>query len=121
LIHSNSRNSSPNDGNGSSSGEGSLVVRFGILQLNDGNSTILGGHVPHWQGLWKKAKEKIQREKGHGVDPTIKALIWNPLTGGEEGEWLMISILLVGFVLFLLMVASYLTPFLVNFYLRYFR
>lgn len=88
LIHgtSGSSNNSHNDNNGSSSGNDSLVVRFGILQLNDGNSTILGGHVPHWQGLWKKAKEKIQREKGHGVDPTIKALIWNPLTGDEEGE-----------------------------------
>jgi len=84
LIHGTSRSNSCIDSNGSSSGNDSLVVRFGILQLNDGNSTIIGGHVPHWQGLWKKAKEKIQREKGHGVDPTIKALIWNPLTGDEE-------------------------------------
>jgi len=63
---------------------GPIDVRLGLLQLNDENCAVMGGEIEGWKEVWKKAKEKAQREKGLGVDPTIKALIWNPLMGDEE-------------------------------------
>ena len=63
---------------------GSIQIRFGLLQLCDENTFVIGGQVPSWRDIWTKAREKAQREKGLGVDPTIKALIWNPLMGDEE-------------------------------------
>eukprot|EP00986_Skeletonema_menzelii_P003817 scaffold1249_cov127-Skeletonema_menzelii.AAC.4 len=63
---------------------GPIQIRFGLLQLSDENSFVIGGQVPSWRDIWTTAREKAQREKGLGVDPTIKALIWNPLMGDEE-------------------------------------
>lgn len=63
---------------------GQIQIRFGLLQLCDKNAFVVGGQVPSWKDIWIKAREKAQRERGMGVDPTIKALIWNPLTGDEE-------------------------------------
>ncbi|KAL7532760.1 hypothetical protein ACHAXR_004831 [Thalassiosira sp. AJA248-18] len=63
---------------------GAINVRLGLLQLNDDNCTVVGGGIESWKEVWTKARERAQREKGLGVDPTIKALIWNPLMGDEE-------------------------------------
>lgn len=64
---------------------GPIDVRCGMLELNDGNCVVAGGEVESWKLIRMKAKERAQRERGLGVDPTIKALIWNPIMGDEEG------------------------------------
>jgi len=55
-----------------------------MLELNDGNCVLMGGEIHGWKEIWTRARERAQRERDLGVDPTIKALIWNPDTGGEE-------------------------------------
>jgi hypothetical protein len=35
--------------------------------------------------MQRKALEQAQRLAGVGVDPTVKALIWNPIGADEEG------------------------------------
>jgi hypothetical protein len=67
--------------------QGPLDVRCGILELNDGNCLVAGGEIDSWKLIRSKAKEKAQRERGLGVDPTIKALIWNPIMGDEDGMY----------------------------------
>ncbi len=67
--------------------QGPLDVRYGILELNDGNCLVAGGEIDSWKLIRSKAKEKAQRERGLGVDPTIKALIWNPMMGDEDGMY----------------------------------
>lgn len=64
---------------------GPIDVRRGLLQLNDGNCVVVGGEIDSWKVIRSMAKDRAQRERGFGVDPTIKALIWNPVTGDEEG------------------------------------
>jgi hypothetical protein len=64
---------------------GPIIVRVGLVELNDGNCAVIGGEIDSWKEVWKKAKERSQREKGLGIDPTVKALVWNPLMGDEEG------------------------------------
>eukprot|EP00559_Dactyliosolen_fragilissimus_P002570 CAMPEP_0184867188 /NCGR_PEP_ID=MMETSP0580-20130426/25337_1 /TAXON_ID=1118495 /ORGANISM="Dactyliosolen fragilissimus" /LENGTH=710 /DNA_ID=CAMNT_0027367289 /DNA_START=94 /DNA_END=2223 /DNA_ORIENTATION=- len=65
---------------------GPIVVRLGILMLHEGNATILGGCIPSYLRVQKKAREAAARLAGVGVDPTVKALIWNPHTGMEQDE-----------------------------------
>ena len=64
---------------------GPIDVRCGMLELNDGNCVVAGGEIESWKSIRSKAKEKAQRERGLGVDPTIKALVWNPIVGDEDG------------------------------------
>ena len=69
-----------------------VEVRLGVLLLHEGNTTVLGGAVEWMVQLQRRALEQAQKLAGVGVDPTIKALIWNPDTGilddenDEEGE-----------------------------------
>ncbi|KAL3810459.1 hypothetical protein ACHAXA_008821 [Cyclostephanos tholiformis] len=63
---------------------GPIVIRVGLVELNGGNCAVMGGEVDSWREVWKKAKERVQREQGLGIDPTVKALVWNPLSGNEE-------------------------------------
>ena len=71
---------------------GPIDIRLGQLQLNDGNCKVIGGEIQSWKEVWQRAKEKAQRTRGLGVDPTIKALCWNSDMGDElldevdEGE-----------------------------------
>jgi hypothetical protein len=64
---------------------GSIVIRRGILQLDGGNTLVLGGCVDEWVALAKEKKEREKRLKGMGVDATVKALIWCP-EGEGDGE-----------------------------------
>jgi len=65
---------------------GPITIRLGVLMLHPGNATVLGGCVPALVPVQKKAFEMASRVAGVGVDPTVKALIWNPHTGAEEDE-----------------------------------
>jgi len=57
--------------------QGSVHVRYGILLLNDGNTIVLGGSVPSLIPVRQKAMDAARKQAGIGIDPTIKALIWN--------------------------------------------
>lgn len=65
---------------------GPIDIRLGILMLHEGNTTVLGGSVQSMVEIQIKAKEQAQRLAGFGVDPTVKALIWNPDTGMEDED-----------------------------------
>jgi len=66
---------------------GPIDVRFGILQLNNGNCTVIGGYIERWKEIWIQARERAQKSRGLGVDPTIKALIGTEgIIDGEEEE-----------------------------------
>lgn len=67
-----------------------IEIRFGILMLHEGNTTVLGGHVPQLIEIQSKAVEQAQRVAMVNVDPTIRALISAnndfPLDNDEEEE-----------------------------------
>ena len=65
---------------------GPIVVRFGILMLDQGNTTVLGGCVPSLIPVQKKAMDLAAKLAGVGIDPTFRALVWNPETGMEDDE-----------------------------------
>ena len=56
---------------------GPLVVRNGMIGIHGGNCVILGGHVERLIQIQTEAIEKAKQLSGHGIDPTIRALIWN--------------------------------------------
>lgn len=70
--------------------KGSLVVRWGILQLHPGNTIVVGGKVAELCETQAKALEQAQQRGGVGVDATIRALIGtNPVEETpemDEGE-----------------------------------
>ena len=72
---------------------GPIEVRWGVLMLHEGNALVLGGSVQALVEIQTKALEDAKREAGVGVDPTVRALIWNPDTGGEEGSFVFVSFL----------------------------
>lgn len=57
--------------------KGPIDIRFGVLFLHEGNSIVLGGYVQHLVDIQCKALEQAKKVAGIGVDPTIKALLWN--------------------------------------------
>ena len=66
---------------------GAIQIRHGVCMLHPGNTTVLGGQVPELVEIQRKALEQAKRVAGVGVDPTVKALIWNPDQGlDEEGQ-----------------------------------
>ena len=65
---------------------GPIEIRLGILLLHEGNTTVLGGSVQHLVDIQTKAQTQAQRMAGVGIDPTIKALIWNPDSGLDEND-----------------------------------
>lgn len=64
---------------------GPLTCRFGVIMLNPGNTIVLGGCVESLMEMQTKALEQAQKLAGVGVDPTVKALIWNPVGAEEDG------------------------------------
>jgi hypothetical protein len=67
--------------------KGPIDMRWGIMMLNEGNTLVLGGEVPHLIEIQAKAVEQARKLAGVGVDPTVRALIWNPETGNEQGTF----------------------------------
>ena len=63
---------------------GPIPIRRGLLQLSDEYVAVLGGQVPHWQEIRNTAHRKAEKERGLGVDPTIKALCWNNNEDSDE-------------------------------------
>ena len=65
---------------------GPINVRFGVLMLDQGNTTVLGGCMPSLVPVQKKAIDLAAKLAGVGIDPTFRALVWNPDTGMEEDD-----------------------------------
>jgi len=53
--------------------------------LHEGNTLVLGGSVDSLVDIQRKALVDARKEAGVGVDPTVRALIWNPDTGEDQG------------------------------------
>ena len=72
---------------------GPIIVRHGMIGLHGGNCIILGGHVERLIQIQRQAMEKAKQLSGHGIDPTIRALIWNNRQNdndendGDEGKY----------------------------------
>ena len=56
---------------------GPVIVRNGMMGIHHGNCIILGGHVERLIQIQQQAMETAKQRSGHGIDPTIRALIWN--------------------------------------------
>ena len=56
---------------------GPIIVRHGLLGLHSGNCLLLGGQVERLIQIQHQAVENAKQLSGHGIDPTIRALIWN--------------------------------------------
>jgi len=65
---------------------GPIVIRFGILMLDQSNTTVLGGCIPELIPIQKKAMDLAAKLAGVGIDPTFRALVWNPDTGMEDDQ-----------------------------------
>ncbi|GAX23508.1 hypothetical protein FisN_14Hh318 [Fistulifera solaris] len=66
---------------------GPIQLRHGMALWNSTTTLVLGGEVEALVQIQKAAIEQAKRVAGVGIDPTIKALIWNnqqPI--GEDGE-----------------------------------
>ena len=64
---------------------GPLTCRFGIIMCHPGNANVLGGCVGSLIDIQRKALEQAKRVAGVGIDPTVKALIWNPVGADDDG------------------------------------
>lgn len=64
---------------------GPLSCRHGIIMCHPGNAQVMGGCVSSLIEIQRKALEQAKKLAGVGVDPTVKALIWNPVGADEEG------------------------------------
>lgn len=64
---------------------GPLTCRHGIAMCNPGNTQVLGGSVASLMEIQRKALEQAKKAAGVGVDPTVKALIWNPVGADQDG------------------------------------
>ncbi|GFH56513.1 hypothetical protein CTEN210_12989 [Chaetoceros tenuissimus] len=69
---------------------GPIDVRNGVLQLHTGNCTVIGGCIPDLIQVQKDAMDQAKRLKGVGIDPTYRALVYNPERDlddeNDEGE-----------------------------------
>lgn len=63
-----------------------LEIRHGMLLLHPGNTIVLGGRVEYMVELYQKQLLKDQTSAGVGMDPTIKALIWNNSNHPSVGD-----------------------------------
>lgn len=55
---------------------GSMSIRHGICGWTPTNAIVLGGSVPELIEFHQNNLQKERQRVGHGVDPTVKALIW---------------------------------------------
>jgi hypothetical protein len=54
--------------------------------------TVLGGCVAELVQIQATALQQAKLVAGVGVDPTVRALIWNPETGEtQEGTWVVVE------------------------------
>ena len=65
---------------------GPMEFRHGLAVWHAGNATVLGGQVAELVQVQRTALQQAQRLAGVGVDPTIKALIWNPDGSNNNNE-----------------------------------
>jgi len=65
---------------------GPIIIRFGVLMLDQGNTTVLGGCIPNLIRVQKKAMDLAAKLAGVGIDPTFRALVWNPEAGMEDDQ-----------------------------------
>jgi RecQ mediated genome instability protein len=65
---------------------GPIPVRWGVLLLHQGNALVLGGSVARLVELQSEALADAKKLAGVGVDPTVRALVWNPDMGDDEGN-----------------------------------
>ncbi len=65
---------------------GPITVRLGVLLLHSGNTMVCGGCIPDLIPVQRKAIELAAKVAGVGIDPTVRALVWNPDEGMEEEE-----------------------------------
>ena len=69
---------------------GPIDVRNGVLQLHTGNCKVVGGCIPDLMQVQKDAMDQAKRLKGVGIDPTFRALVYNPERDledeNDEGE-----------------------------------
>jgi RecQ mediated genome instability protein len=55
---------------------GPMTVRHGIMGWHAGNVLVLGGQVERLVQIQEQELQKRIKSSGHGIDPTIRALIW---------------------------------------------
>jgi RecQ mediated genome instability protein len=56
---------------------GPITVRHGMMGWHTANLVVLGGHVDRLLKIQQDEMKKVKQMSGHGIDPTIRALIWN--------------------------------------------
>lgn len=67
---------------------GPMTIRHGMVGWHAGNAFVLGGCVETLVQVQQQALQLARNRAGHGVDPTVKALIWSnqhQLQDDEEG------------------------------------
>ena len=66
---------------------GPIQIFVGVLMLDPSNTTVLGGCIPDLMPIQQKALSCAAQVAGVGIDPTFRALVWNPDTGMENGKF----------------------------------
>jgi RecQ mediated genome instability protein len=64
---------------------GPITIRHGIAGWHSGNAIVLGGHAAEMVAIQRQALHAAQQRMGHGIDPTVKALIWNTM-GSDDSQ-----------------------------------
>jgi RecQ mediated genome instability protein len=64
---------------------GPITIRHGMAGWHSGNAIVLGGQVADMVAIQRQALHSAQQRMGHGIDPTVKALIWNT-TGHDDSQ-----------------------------------
>lgn len=67
---------------------GPIPIYMGILLLHPNNIIVLGGYIPDLIPIQKKAIECAAKLAGVGIDPTFRALVWNPDSGIDDGKYI---------------------------------
>ena len=69
---------------------GPIYIYMGVLMLDSSNTAVVGGFIPSLIQVQKKAISCAAKVAGVGIDPTYRALVWNPDTGMEDGKTYLI-------------------------------